>query len=89
MATTSYGPHLNLAKLALQRRQRDEARRELDRARELAPRQYGVLYNMGLLYRQLGQTAEADRVQEEIAALRKAAGSAPQTPRPTWPRYAL
>ena len=60
---TFYGPHLNLAKLAIQRRRRDEALRELNQARLLAPRQYGVLYSLALLYRQLGQTAEADRVQ--------------------------
>ena len=56
---TFYGPRLNLAKLALQRRQRDEALRELGQARLLAPRQYGVLYNLALIYRQLGQAAEA------------------------------
>ncbi len=89
MDPSLYGPHLNLARLALQRRHREEALRELDRARVIAPRLYGVLYSLGLLYRQLGQTAEAEKVQEEITGLRKAAESAPRTPRPTWPRYAL
>jgi tetratricopeptide (TPR) repeat protein len=84
-----YGPHLNLAKLALQRRRQDEARRELNLARLLAPRQYGVLYSLALLYRQLGQTAEADRVQEEITEVREAAATAPRVPNPSWPRYAL
>ena len=84
-----YGPHLNLAKLALQRQQRDEAARELNQARLLAPRQYGVLYSLALLYRQLGQAAEADRVQSEINELREAVATAPRTPNPTWPRYAL
>jgi tetratricopeptide (TPR) repeat protein len=86
---TFYGPHLSLAKLALQRKRRDEAVRELNQARLLAPRQYGVLYNLALLYRQLGQTAEADRVQQEIGEVREAAATAPRTPYPSWPRYAL
>jgi tetratricopeptide (TPR) repeat protein len=84
-----YGPHLNLAKMALQRRDQDEALRELNQARLLAPRRYGVLYSLALLYRQLGQTAEANKIQEEIAELRKAAASAPRSPKPDWPRYAL
>jgi tetratricopeptide (TPR) repeat protein len=89
MAPDFYLPHLNLAKLALQRRRRDEALRELNQARLLAPRQYGVLYNLSLLYRQLGLTAEADRVQEEIRQLRQDASKASATPNPRWPRYAL
>jgi tetratricopeptide (TPR) repeat protein len=86
---TFYGPHLNLAKLALQRQHRDEAARELNQARLLAPRQYGVLYSLALLFRQLGQPAEADRIQSEIGELREAAATAPRTPGPRWPRYAL
>lgn len=84
-----YAPHLNLAKLALQRRQRDEALRELNQARMLAPRHSAVLYSLALLYRQLGQTAEADRVQGEINQIREEAATAPRTPNPTWPRHAL
>ena len=84
-----FDPHLNLAKLALQRRNQDEALRELNQARLLAPRRYGVLYSLALVYRQLGQTAEADKIQEEIKELREAAATAPRTPRPSWPRYAL
>jgi tetratricopeptide (TPR) repeat protein len=84
-----YSPHLNLAKVALQRRRPDEAARELDLARQLAPKHYSVLYTLGLLYRQLGRPAEADRVQAEIQGLREAAAGAPRTPNPTWPRYAL
>jgi tetratricopeptide (TPR) repeat protein len=84
-----YTPHLNLAKLALQQRHRDEALRELNQARMLAPQRYGVLYSLALLYRQLGQTAEANKLQGEIKDLRKAAASSPRTPKPSWPRYAL
>jgi tetratricopeptide (TPR) repeat protein len=85
----SYAPHLNLAKLALQRRQPDEALKHLNQARLLAPRQYGVLYNLASVYRQLGQTADADRVQETIRQLRAkpAAGTRPVNGQ--WPRYAL
>jgi tetratricopeptide (TPR) repeat protein len=84
-----YRPHLNLAKLALQRRDRDEALRELNQARLLAPRRYAVLYSLALLYRQLGQTAEANKIQDEIQELREAAATAPRMPAPRWPRYAL
>ena len=86
---TFFSPHLNLAKLAIQRRRRDEALRELNEARRLAPRRYGVLYSLALLYRQLGQTAEADRVRQEIQELRKTAASAARHPNAGWPRYAL
>ena len=79
---TFYGPHLNLAKLAIQRRRRDEALRELNEARRLAPRHYGVLYSLALLYRQLGQAAEADRVQRKSRSCRK------RPPRRTGPRTA-
>lgn len=83
-----YSPHLNLARLAIHRGRRDEALRELHRARLLAPRQYRVLYSLALLYRQLGQTAEADRVQAEINRVREAT-TAPRVSPPGWPRYAL
>lgn len=86
---TLFGPHLNLAKVAIQRQRRDEALRELSRARSLAPRQYGVLYSLALLYRQLGQSAEADRVQQEIKEMREAAATSPREPSPRWPRHAL
>ena len=86
---TFFSPHLNLAKLAIQRRRRDEALRELNQARRLAPRRYGVLYSLALLYRQLGQNAEADRVQQEIKDLRTTAASASRAPNAGWPRYAL
>jgi tetratricopeptide (TPR) repeat protein len=85
----SYAPHLQLAKLALQQRRRDEALQHLSQARLLAPRQYGVLYNLASVYRQLGQAEEAARVQEAIKEVRDAASSAPRVMRGEWPRYAL
>jgi tetratricopeptide (TPR) repeat protein len=89
LAPNDYASHLNLAELALQRRRQDEALQELNQARLLAPRHYGVLYTLGLLYRQLGLTAEANRVQVEINELREDTAASPHTPNPTWPRYAL
>ena len=76
----NYSPHLNLAKLALQERRRDEALQHLNQARLRAPRQYGVLYNLASLYRQLGQPAEAERVQEAIKELRQPSSSAKLSP---------
>jgi Flp pilus assembly protein TadD len=87
VAPDAYGPHLNLARLALQRGRRYEALSELNLARRLAPRQRGVLYSLALLYRQIGQIAEADRVQAEITQAREAV--APRVPNAGWPRYAL
>jgi tetratricopeptide (TPR) repeat protein len=84
-----YGPRLNLAKLALQRRHPDDALRELNQARLLAPRRYGVLSSLALLYLLLGQTAEANKIHEEIQQLREAAAMAPRIPKPRWPRFAL
>ncbi len=90
-APSDYRPQLNLAKLALQRGDREKALRHLNAANLLEPRQYEVLYNLVSVYRQLGQTAEADGVQETIKHLRNTlllpSSSSPQK-RP-WPRYAL
>jgi tetratricopeptide (TPR) repeat protein len=82
-------PHLALAKIAVQRRRREEALRQLDEARRLAPREYGVLYSLALLYRQLGRAADASKVQQEIKELQKAASSSPRGSNVAWPRYAL
>lgn len=84
-----YRPHLNLAKLYLQLRRRDEALRELNRARALAPRQYGVLYVVSVLYNQLGRKADAEQVRREIASVRDELSSAPRAPGTSWPAYAL
>jgi tetratricopeptide (TPR) repeat protein len=90
MDASLYGPHLALAKLALQRRRYDEALRELDEARRLAPRRYGVLYSLVLLYKQLGRDGEAAKVQAEIKEVRQeTAASSSRAPNAAWPRYAL
>jgi tetratricopeptide (TPR) repeat protein len=85
----SYAPHWNLAKLAIQRRHRGEALEHLNRARIRAPGQYAVLYNLASVYRQLGQSAEAEQVQEAIRQLRSRPVATPRPPNGQWPRYAL
>jgi tetratricopeptide (TPR) repeat protein len=86
---TSYSPHLSLAKLAVQRKRREEALKHLDQARLLAPRKYSVLYNLASVYRQLGQAAEAEGVQQTIKELRTPTASARRNQDGSWPRYAL
>jgi tetratricopeptide (TPR) repeat protein len=83
-----YSPHLNLAKLALQRRQIDQALEELNKASALAPGHHAVLYNLASLYRRLGRTAEAERMQATIAQSRARTASAPSAGG-RWPPYAL
>jgi tetratricopeptide (TPR) repeat protein len=85
----NYSPHLNLAKLAVQRTRREEALKHLDQARLLAPRQYSVLYNLASVYRQLGKAAEAEGVQQTIKELRTPTASAGRNQDGSWPRYAL
>jgi predicted Zn-dependent protease len=87
--SASYAPHWNLAKLAIQRRRRGEALEHLNRARMRAPGQYAVLYNLASVYRQLGQTAEAEQVQEAIRQLRSRPVAPPRPPNGQWPRYTL
>jgi tetratricopeptide (TPR) repeat protein len=84
-----YAPYMNLAKLALQRRNHQVALHHLDQARVLAPRQHSVLYNLIAVYRQLGRTDEAERVQEMVNQLREQSGSSPGSTRRPWPHYAL
>jgi tetratricopeptide (TPR) repeat protein len=89
MDPSGYAPWLELAKLALQRQDREEAVKDLNRARLLAPQHYSVLYGLALAYRQLGRTDEADRIQETINQLsHDKQSSAPGLNNP-WPRYAL
>ncbi len=84
-----YGPHLGLAKLALQRRQPQDALGHLKKAKLLAPRQYEVLYTLASVYRQLGQVADAERAEDALKHLR-ASSDLPQLPLGgAWPRYAL
>jgi tetratricopeptide (TPR) repeat protein len=82
-------PHLSLAKLALQRQDRETALQHLSQARILAPLHYEVVYNLASLYRQLGRSGDADRLQEVLKQLRVDSSSAPRAPNSPWPRYAL
>jgi len=88
-APSDCGPHVNLAKLALQRQDRERALKHLSQARVLAPRQFDVLYNLASLYRQLGRAADADRIQEVLKQLRGDATSSARPANSPWPRYAL
>ncbi len=78
---------INLAKVELQRKQAQAALEHLDQARAVAPRSYGVLYNLATVYRQLGRPAEADQIQESIRDLREDAAAHDQ--KKPWPNYAL
>lgn len=84
---SSFDPHLSLAKLALQRNDREGALFHLTEARLRAPRQYSVLYSLASVYRQLGRTADADRIREELTQLRAESSTGPGDK--AWPAYAL
>jgi tetratricopeptide (TPR) repeat protein len=84
-----YAPRWNLAKLALQRRRPAEALEYLNEARPRAPRHYSVLYTLASVYRQLGRTAEVERVQEVIRELRATPAPALRPMHGAWPRHAL
>jgi tetratricopeptide (TPR) repeat protein len=89
LAPADYAAYLNLAKLALSRHDQEEALRQLNRARALAPRQYGVLYSLSLVFRQLGRSAEANQLQETLKHLREQLGPQPPASNAKWPRYSL
>jgi tetratricopeptide (TPR) repeat protein len=84
-----YEAYVELAKVAIQRRDRQEALKLLNQARALAPQGQNVLYSLVSVYRQLGRTSEAEEVQETLTQLREQTG--PNVWRGTagWPRYAL
>jgi tetratricopeptide (TPR) repeat protein len=87
---SDYKPHFDLSKIALQRQQREEALTHLNHAKTLAPEEYGVLYSLASVYRQLGRLADAARVQEAVTQLRdKPASSSARPVNHPWPRYAL
>jgi tetratricopeptide (TPR) repeat protein len=73
-----YAPHLDLAKLALLRQDRDLALKHVSQAKLLAPREYSVLYSLQSVYRQLGNTAQADRIQEDLKLLRANSAARPR-----------
>jgi tetratricopeptide (TPR) repeat protein len=89
LAPTEYEAYVELAKLAIQRHDLQDALNQLNRARVLAPRQYSVLYNLVSVYRQLGRTTEADQVQDSLKQLREGPRSSARPATATWPRYAL
>jgi tetratricopeptide (TPR) repeat protein len=84
-----FSPHLYLGKLELHRQRTEEALKHLHRALELAPRDYDVVYNLGLAYQQIGRTEEAARFQSRATALRSEPVSTPAPPKAPPPRYAL
>jgi tetratricopeptide (TPR) repeat protein len=89
LAPTQYEAYVELAKLAIQRHDRQEALKQLNRARDLAPREQSVLYSLVSVYRQLGRTTEADQVQETLKQLREQAAVPNRAASGAWPRYAL
>jgi tetratricopeptide (TPR) repeat protein len=89
LAPTDYAAHANLAKLSIQRHDREAALKQLNHARALAPRQYSVLYSLVSVYRQLGRFTEADEIQATLKQLRTQTASLPRGADGTWPRYAL
>jgi tetratricopeptide (TPR) repeat protein len=82
-------PYLYLGKIELHRRHTEEALRHLHRALELAPKDYDVVYNLALAYRQIGRTEEASRFQSKAIELRPKPASTPAPPKAPPPRYAL
>jgi tetratricopeptide (TPR) repeat protein len=87
---SGYAPWLELAKLALQRQEQAEALKDLNRAHLLAPQHYSVLYSLALVYRQLGRSVDADRIQETIKRfLHDKPNSSPRPSNTPWPRHTL
>jgi tetratricopeptide (TPR) repeat protein len=89
MAPGDYEAYLNLAKLALARHDQAQALRQLNRARALSPRRYAILYRLGIVYRLLGRTAEADLLEQTIKHLREQSGVQAPASTLNWPRYSL
>jgi tetratricopeptide (TPR) repeat protein len=85
-----FRPHLSLGKLELRHRNLEEALKHLRVALELAPRDYDVVYTLGLAYRQLGDPAEAARFEARAIMLRaKPIPTSPPPPKSPPPRYSL
>ncbi len=84
-----YAAYLNLGRLELHRHRTAEALASLERAVELAPRQYEALYSLSLAYRQLGRAADADRIQERLRVRRARAAVPARSSQTPWPRVEL
>ena len=86
-----FPPRLYLGKLELRRRNLDEALQHLRVALVLAPRNYDVIYTLGLAYRQRGDSVEAARFEAQSSHLSaaKPASTSPPPPKSPPPRYAL
>ncbi len=89
LAPTQYEAYVELAKLAIQRQDRQEALKQLNQALALAPREQSVLYSLVSVYRQLGRTTEANQVQEALKQLREQSTLPDRAANRDWPRYAL
>lgn len=89
LAPTQFAAYVELAKLAIQRHDRQEALKHLTQARDVAPREPSVLYSLVSVYRQLGRTAEADQAQDTLKQLREEIASTGGRLFAGWPRYAL
>jgi len=84
----SYLPSYNLGKIELQRHRLEAAQQHFEAARQLAPRQLDVLRSLVTIYRLLGQTANAARIDSAIREIRERSRPA-RNPSDLWPRYAL
>jgi tetratricopeptide (TPR) repeat protein len=85
----NFNHYLSLSKVAIQRRRYEEALGYLDQAKQLAPLDYNVLYNLAATYRLLGRPADAARVQEAVKRLREKSSTLLSGSTTKWPRYAL
>jgi tetratricopeptide (TPR) repeat protein len=88
-APNEYSSYLALARLAQQRRRPQEALEHLNRAQMLAPWQYDVRFSLASVYRQLGRTADADRIQVTVKPKRVPTNLPARPAFGPWPRYAL
>ena len=76
----NYLPPHNLGKIELQRHQPEAAREQFEKARQLAPHQLDVLYSLLTVYRLLGQTANAERIDGTISQIHAHFQANPELP---------
>ena len=87
-ANTDHAAYVNLAKVAIQRHDQQEALKQLNHAR-CSPRRYSVLYTLASVYRQLGRTAEAKQVEASLEQLRERPDAPVPISNASWPSYSL